>query len=151
MAFGKWDTGGELNWADDIEAPGASNLNTSIQGVAPPIGSVMAWLKSYTNTPSIPTGYVECNGQVLSDANSPLDGKTMPSLNVTQRFIRGSTTSGSTGGADSHTHAVTVTTITGSTYGAGYDPITAMQSPSGAPNTTALPPYYEVVYIVRVK
>lgn len=52
-------------------------------------------------TPYLPDGFVECNGQVLSDSDSPFNGETIPDLNVTKRFLRGSSTSGTTGGADS--------------------------------------------------
>jgi hypothetical protein len=88
-----------------------------------PIGSVVAWLKSYTNTPALGAGWVECNGQVLSDATSVYNGQTIPDLNGTgvgnHRFLRGQNTSGGTG-----------------TVGA-----------TGSVDVT----YYEVVWIMRIK
>ena len=58
-----------------------------------PIGSIMAWHKSFPNTPSLPAGWVECNGQILNEPGSPYDGQTIPDLNGAlsnvQRFIRG--------------------------------------------------------------
>lgn len=72
--------------------------------VSPPIGSVTAWLKSYTNTPALPDGWVECNGQVLDDADSVYDGQTIPDLNGDARFLKGAATSGGTGGSSSHIH-----------------------------------------------
>jgi hypothetical protein len=45
-----------------------------------PIGGVIAWLKSFTNVPTLPDEYAELNGQVLSDAQSPFDGQTLPNL-----------------------------------------------------------------------
>jgi len=65
----------------------------------PPIGSVLAWVKSFPNTPALPSGWVECNGQVLDDAESVYNGETIPDLNVADRFLRGNATSGGTGGA----------------------------------------------------
>ena len=58
-----------------------------------PVGSVVAWLKSFANVPALPDGWVECNGQVLDDPASPFNGETIPDLNgsaETQRFLRGS-------------------------------------------------------------
>lgn len=73
-----------------------------------PVGSIVAWMKSMTGTPSLPTNWVECNGQTLSDANSVYNGLTIPNLNgasaATPLFLRGATASGSTGGAESHIH-----------------------------------------------
>ncbi len=73
------------------------------------VGSAVAWLKSFPNVPPIPDGWVECNGQVLDDPNSSLNGETIPDLNGeagTQRFLRGSTSSGTIGGTESHSHKI---------------------------------------------
>lgn len=117
-------------------------------GLVAPIGAVLAWLKSFTNTPVLPSGWVECNGQTLSDANSVYDGQTIPNLNGssgTQRFLRGSTTSGSTGGSETHTHTIS--------NGQGFDQSGAIASASAQTTsaTSTLPSYYEVVWIMRVK
>jgi hypothetical protein len=72
-----------------------------------PVGAIVAWDKSMPGTPALSDGWVECNGQVLSDAQSPYDGQTIPDLNGaagTARFLRGGTTSGGTGGSESHQH-----------------------------------------------
>ena len=84
-----------------------------------PVGGVIAWLKSLTNTPTLPSEWLECNGQALTggsaDAQSVYNGGTIPNLNGassgTKRFLRGAPTSGGTGGADSastvgHQHTV---------------------------------------------
>ena len=73
-----------------------------------PIGAVIAWLKSFTNTPNLPDGWVECDGSTLSDSDSPFNGQTIPDLNGDNRFLRGDATSGGTGGATAsvHTHAL---------------------------------------------
>ena len=73
-----------------------------------PIGSVVSWLKSFTNTPVLPIGWVECNGQVLSDADSVYNGQTIPNLNGDNRFMRGNSTSGiTTSGQYVHSHILT--------------------------------------------
>lgn len=60
-------------------------------------------------TPELPDNWLECNGQAVSDADSPFNGATLPTLNgsteSTKRFLRGSTVgSGSTGGGATHNH-----------------------------------------------
>ena len=75
-------------------------------GINIAIGGVYGWMKNLPGVPALGSEFVECNGQVLDDAASPLDGISLPDLNVTQRFLRGATTSGVTGGNDSHAHQV---------------------------------------------
>jgi len=59
-----------------------------------PIGSIIAWHKNFANTPALPVGWLECNGQVINDPQSPFNGQTLPDLNGDKRFLRGSSTSG---------------------------------------------------------
>ena len=59
-----------------------------------PIGSIIAWHKSKAFTPGLPGGWVECNGQTLSDPDSPYNGGAIPNLNGEGRFLRGAATSG---------------------------------------------------------
>ena len=60
-----------------------------------PVGAVIAWLKTYANTPALPDNWVECNGQVLSDADSVYDGQTIPDLyGANENFLYGKSTSG---------------------------------------------------------
>lgn len=120
-----------------------------------PVGCVLAYLKSFPNAPALPASWAECNGQVLNDVESPFNGATLPNLNGasggSQRFLRGATASGGTGGADSHTH-----TYLG-TDGAECQPQTggSFCFSTGDPQTTdpadTLPSYYEVVWVMRVK
>ena len=76
-------------------------------GDSTPLGTIIAWHKSLTGTPSIPDGWVECNGQTLSDPASPLNGQVIPNLNghpsganspglgeKRSMFLRGGTSSG---------------------------------------------------------
>jgi hypothetical protein len=46
-----------------------------------PIGTILPWVKSLTNTPSLTGQFVECNGQTLSDADSVYNGVVIPNLN----------------------------------------------------------------------
>ena len=97
----------------------------------------------------------------LSDADSPLNGQVMPALNAANRMLKGATTSGATGGQATHTHTIALTTggssstINGSIAGAGDDVESSGGHTHNATQTstaeTATPPYYEVVWIIRVK
>lgn len=92
--------------------------------------------------------WVECNGQVLSDALSVYDGATIPDLNGdsgTPRFLRGSTTSGTTGGSEQHSHSIPTSGGATSTGGSN------LLGGSTTGNTSTLPSYYEVVYVMRIK
>ena len=112
-----------------------------------PVGSVMPWLKSFTNTPALSgTTWVEMNGQVLSDAGSVYNGQTIPNLNGssgTKRMLLGSTTSGTTGtiGASGTTSTVGASEGNGGA-GAHSHTLTA---------TVTNGDFYEVVWIMRVK
>jgi len=72
-------------------------LNQAIEAIAAtliPVGTILAWHKSLTGTPPLSSRFLECNGQVVSDIESPLDGQTLPDLNGQARFLRGSSASG---------------------------------------------------------
>lgn len=114
-----------------------------------PVGVILPWLKTFTGTPSIPLGYVECDGAVLNDPESVYDGETIPDLNG-GIFLRGDTTSGGTGGTIEHTHA---NTNAGSFDSAeGTVAFKYVPSPGGnLTNAGTLPPYYNVVWIMRIK
>lgn len=77
------------------------NENFAYVGMVP-VGTILDWCKSFTNTPALDNHFVECNGQVLSDAESIYNGQTIPNLNGS-----GATTGTATSGA--------ATTITQST------------------------------------
>ena len=130
-------------------------LNADDINALPPIGSVMAWLKSLTGCPALSENWVECNGQVLSDAESPFDGMTIPDLNAngggSKRFLRGSTSSGTTGGSvtpSGTTGGPSGTVLCGST-------LAPSAASDGHTHTVSItdgqPPYYEVVWIIKIK
>jgi hypothetical protein len=123
-----------------------------------PIGGVIPWLKSLTVKTGAPAltlspEFVECNGQTLHDPQSLWDGKVIPDLNgitgsFVKRFLRGSSTSGTTGGTEAHTHTIGQTTPAPCTCGGccgSFD--TAGTTGSAA----TLPSYYEVVWVMRIK
>ena len=155
MAVPNTFTNGTVADADEV------NANFTYVGLVP-IGSVISWLKSLTNCPALDDRFVECNGQVLSDAGSVFNGVTIPNLNGAsaqpQRFLRGSATSGTTGGnvIPAHVHQVIGYSSTGA---AGLGPNTYnngnstrnFDTQSYGTGTDVLPYYYGVVFIIRVK
>jgi len=136
-------TGSNLAWSAYTLA------STAVSGGVP-IGSIAAWYKGQTGVSALDANWVECNGQVLSDASSPMNGQTMPNLNggSGNLFLRGNSTSGSLGGSATHTH-----TLSGVTEAnAGSSGIYAFTDSS--PSVTTVnnePPYMDVVWIIRVK
>lgn len=131
-----------------------AKLDATTQSIFPPIGSVLAWAKSITGIPALPSGWVECNGQTLSDASSPINGQVIPNLNGNANFLYGNATSGSTKTENylpSHTHNVPVYSSTGvalqksSPYGANTNIATSAET-SGTAWVG-----YSVVWIMRVK
>ena len=117
-----------------------------------PIGAVVGWIKTFSNTPSIPANFVECNGQSLSEGRSPYNGQTIPDLNNngggdTKKFLKGNSSSGSTGGAESHCHYIDEYGYT-MCDGSDFSLIYSVDDYSST--DSHLPPYYEVVWVVRV-
>jgi hypothetical protein len=118
-----------------------------------PIGGIIAWAKSLTGVPALNAGYVECNGQTLSDTASLLNGQVIPDLNGAlgdkiQRFLRGAATSGGTGGTESHCHCYNLC-CTMVASGSGAYP--ACCTCGVTCPTATLPSYYQVVWICRIK
>jgi len=66
----------------------------NVYSPAVPIGSIIAWHKTLTDVPELPENWVECDGSVVADSESPLNGQTIPDLNGDGRFLRGGNTSG---------------------------------------------------------
>lgn len=119
-----------------------------------PVGSVVAWLSNLTGVPNLPTGWMLCDGSTVNDALSPMNGTTLPDLNGDNRFLRGADTGGATGGSQAmaHTHNVTPITTGLGTTGSDYDKVDTTTIVSGpATNTENRPPYYDVVWIIRIR
>lgn len=146
---------GQILSADSTQSTGLKWIAAPSSGGIVPIGGIVAWLKSFTNTPALPAEFVECNGQVLSDAGSVYNGQTIPNLNAsgggTQYFLRGSTGSGSTGGAE--TQAPSTDGPSDTVSGANGSDFTAAGGSHTHPVQTfsILPSYYEVVWVMRIK
>jgi hypothetical protein len=138
---------------------GVVNVNVGFGGGFVPIGSVVPWLKTLSGVPqTLPPNFVEASGQTISDATSPLNGTTLPDLNGNNNFLRGNSTSGGTGGAATHTHTslsnVSTNSATADTNLDGSTDTFATGAVNGSFSTDAsssLPPYYNVVYIIRIK
>ena len=108
-----------------------------------PIGCVVAWFVTlFPTTPPLLPNYVQCDGQVLDDGDSPLDGQTIPNLNR-GRFLRGAAASGATGGTSTHRH-----TLHSDTCGTGSISV-ADENNTGYYST--LPTYTDVVWVMRIK
>lgn len=71
-----------------------------------PVGAVIDWWRPNAGFP-VPDGFQICDGSMVVDPESPLNGETLPDLrNV---FVRGANVIGDigvTGGTDSHAHSV---------------------------------------------
>lgn len=113
---------------------GKGDLDARTAGLVP-VGAIVAWHKSFSNTPSLPSEFMECNGQQVTDAGSVYYGQTLPDLNGDERFLRGSSSSGTeqsgatarpstafqTGYQDaSHTHSHDHGSVVSGTQSAGH-------------------------------
>ena len=118
-----------------------------------PIGTISAWHKSFANTPSLPSNWVECNGQTLSDVDSPYNGQVIPNLNGDNRFLRGNSASGTTGGSASVTHNHTWTANTSTARAGSTGTWAVMRTDLSIQNNTSTnePQYMNVVWIMRIK
>jgi len=146
------DGNGQLSWANITNGNGTSGII--------PIGAVTAWLKSFPNTPALPDNFVECNGQTINDTDSPFDGQVIPDINSNNRFLRGNLSSGGTGGNMSHSHTISnpTTGFVASALGWGNGhmayPASGLVDLPATQNTgyqSNEPPYYDVVWIMRIK
>jgi hypothetical protein len=110
-----------------------------------PLGTVVAWMKSHTNTPALPPEWVECNGQTLNAVSSPYHGSVIPNLNGAsgqpQRFLRGAVHSGGAGGSEAHNHGRFLTSREGR----------RTVNVSAFAHVPHLPPHYDVVWIMKVR
>ncbi len=148
--------------ASDIEMTPRQQITTGsyahkaeLVSHAVPIGAIMAWAKNLTGVPAISDGWVECNGQILSDHESLLDGTTLPDLNGTNSILKGSTTSGA-----AVKDIANPSTATNTTGNHGYH---ANHTNSGVAHSQTLGNHshslvstnmtnsYEVVWIMKIK
>ena len=95
---------GSNTYSGDSSFTGA----TSGRGIVP-LGAVIATFPSLTGayacsatTAADANGFVQCAGQTIVDATSPLNGQVIPNIN-NNAFLMGNSTSGSAGGANTKT------------------------------------------------
>ncbi|HEX2842104.1 hypothetical protein [Hyphomicrobium sp.] len=134
-----------------------------------PIGVVIPWHKSMTGVAPLPDGWLECNGQTISDAASPMNGQAVPDLNSQVyaggrgRYIRGGNTSGGTNASTKLTGNGGLYQFSyGSSgyYGIGYgiaqysevgNPATYSGSNDDLTNARAQVAAMTVVFIIKIK
>jgi hypothetical protein len=118
--------------------------NTSV-----PVGTIIAWHKTLASAYyTLPSSWKECDGSVVSDAGSPLNGVTLPNINAGY-FLRASNVSGGiVNNSAGHSH-----TMSGGPH--GYRTSSAFNRSAMVDGTTsttyAEPPYMDVVFIIKVK
>ena len=106
-------------------------INSPVMAGLIPLGGVVATFPNLagayvcaTTTAADANGFVKCNGDTIVDATSPMNGVVVPYIN-NSRFLVGSTTAGSSGGADTisasnlpvHTHTFSGTANSSSVSG----------------------------------
>jgi hypothetical protein len=138
------------------DANGNATWQSPVQLGVVPIGTILPWSKNMSGVPSLPSEFVECNGQSISDPSSPLNGQNTPDLNSAQRFLMGAATSGSTGGTTTHDHSGTTSNNTQTEISTGGVPSGSVTKIDHNHTYTTssenhLPPFYTVVWIMRVK
>ena len=136
----------DANYPANHSPATAVGMRTQLNGIAAlvPIGVVLPWFKDLPGVPGLPSNFVECNGQTLNDAESPLDGQFMPDINTgAQRFLRGGLSSGALGGIDSF--------ATAQADNSGNNPPNTFVTVDFSPGAQPFPPYVTAVYVIRVK
>ena len=154
-----------------IDSQGEAYVDTlSLNLSEAPLKSIAPWNKAFGD--NLPSGWVEANGGLVTDTDSPLYGEAIPDLNgildSKKKFLRGSSTSGTIGGEDTHVLSIAeMPTHThdvgykGSSGGGGYldsafavrpaqSSLTSSSQGSGSAHNN-LPSYYEIVYIYKIK
>ena len=139
---------------DAAEMRNQLNALKAIIDALVPVGSIMAWHKNFANTPPLPGVWAECNGQAINDAASPYNGLNVPDLNGAQGgvpvFLRGANVSGGTGGNETHSHGLPLN-INGGAVGAGTEVTMFPPGSYTSDPAPSFPPYYEVVWVMRVR
>jgi hypothetical protein len=130
-----------------------------------PVAGIVAWHKSIPGAPpSLPDGWLECNGQTVTDSASPLNGQLLPNLNGDGRFLRGSASSGTMQADDfkSHSHAMNGTNVDIVTvvpsggdqtipHGGGGGLFGATTGTASTGGSETRPVNMSVVWIIRIK
>jgi hypothetical protein len=124
----------------NLEVSGTISASAVYSGgalVGVPVGVIVPWHKSMTNVPVLPPQWVECNGQTISDAQSPMNGQAVPNLNGQVYaggrgyYLRGGTTSGNFNNSSYNTSNAAKYQFgsgSGTYYGIGYGVINNTES-----------------------
>ena len=139
LGFEDWENG-EALFAKDLNNAFEESENIINNIKYPPIVVIIAWHKNLAGTPDLPEGWVECNGQTIDDSDSPYNTQIIPNLNGGNRFLRPNSVSGGLGGSSSHKHFVS----SGSRI---WFPGNNLQFST----VTILPPYINMVWVMRIK
>jgi hypothetical protein len=119
-----------------------------------PIGVIKHWDKNRPGTPALSDSWMECNGQVVTDAASPYVGQNLQDLNGAQGgvpvFLRGANTSVGTGGAENHSHGLPLN-INGGSVTAGADVTVFPPGAYTSDPASSFPPYVDTVLIIKIK
>lgn len=114
-----------------------------------PVGTIIPWNKSLTDVPQrILKYWKECDGSEITEPDSILKGTNAPDLNSTNTFLRGDSTSGLTGGSNTHTHYIS--------DGSGFRLFVSGSAGAGewegySSESDNLPEYFDVVYLIKIK
>lgn len=98
-----------------------------------PIGVAVDWYSSIAGVPTLPFGWVQCDGQTLTDPLSPMNGQVIPNLNGAAGgadtyangkiapFTRGGAASGvyTSDAIKAHNHGTSAVTANSHTHGPG--------------------------------
>ena len=143
------------------------NFDSPIRQVPIPIGTIVPFGGSKQEAEAqTANGWWICDGRTVSDALSTMNGKATPNLN--SQFLMGSSDAASTGGAASLQIPQQTIDSHSTTFGApsGIAPLGVIVQPeNGSYNgqsvhregiwksvtVPALPPYYSVIYLIRVR
>ena len=123
------------------------DLILSIERSLPPIGAYFTYNTAYSGSPgTIPNWALEANGQLINDADSPMNGQYIRNLNgnsdATKLFVACDSIAGNTGGATSHGHNWS---YQGSQdYGSG-------GNPNGMTTESNIPLCIDMKWLVRIK
>jgi hypothetical protein len=121
------------------------------------IGTIVPWISQITGVPALSSDWVLCNGQTLNDPSSPYHNQVIPNLNGI-RFLMGSTTSNTTGGASTFNHTHQLGAFLGNWGFPSGEPgvstanwATPTSGSSGTGGGDIRPPFYKVRYIMKIK
>jgi hypothetical protein len=127
-------SGDEVNWTDVGD------------GIVP-IGGIVAWCKTFvaeTSASVLIPNFQECDGAEITDSDSPMHGMNIP--NLVSVFLLGNVVSGATGGASLSSTNLPLRNADAASDGSG-----GGYKINGQGTVSTIPPYYTVVWVMRIK